>query len=130
MRMVPWVQNNIFKNCAGYGLNLNFGGSPSSLFGSHHYDIINNDFIGNASHIRIGRQGLCLAHGNNLLGNPDFNVWTSDISVFDSLDFTGNYWGTSDIVEIMNKIYDRTDTPGVDRPEIDFANYTNAYINW
>lgn len=124
------VQNNIFERCNNYGLNINFGGSPGSLIDYFHFDVINNDFVRNVNHLRVGRKGNCVVNGNNFLSVTNFVVWSEDLNQNDTLNFQANYWLSTNNNEIAQKIFDKVDTPTFTRPVIDFSNFAFEYINW
>ncbi|MBD8526619.1 FlgD immunoglobulin-like domain containing protein, partial [Pseudomarimonas arenosa] len=67
-----------------------------------------------------------LLSGNAIYGNSGYNYRGSAYANPDAtrLDARGNYWGTTDVGQIANKIYDRSDY--YNYPVIDFSGYLSA----
>ena len=124
------IQNNLFKYCGLYGLAINSGGSPSSIFFLNNFNIIENDFIHNQNHIFVGKKAFCIANQNNFVNETNLIVNTDILRNADTLNFQYNYWGYTDVAQIEEKIFDHHDEINPERPIIDYLNYKPSYSGW
>ncbi len=80
---------------------------------------INNVFFGNTSDgdesaIRIRQSGPTPIFNHNFFADDTtYEVLVTSTPSADTIDFTGNWWGTDDPDEIAAKIYDCNDDPGL-----------------
>ncbi len=117
-------ENTIMDN----EVNMRGGGALDIRDRTGTLTLSNNVLFGNTggdgeSAIRIRQAGPVPAlTGNYLCNEAQFEVLVDDTPLPDTLDFTGNWWGTDDPVEIAARVYDCSDDPGL-LWCIDFSNW-------
>ncbi|MEX2500554.1 MAG: FlgD immunoglobulin-like domain containing protein [Wenzhouxiangellaceae bacterium] len=63
-------------------------------------------------------------NGSALYGNELYNYYSNNYTSFATLDATGNWWGTTDAIQIAAGIYDRQDSS--QSPHVDFNGYLDS----
>jgi hypothetical protein len=120
-------------NSACFASGNTVAGNHANQFGSGAVDVrdpssspprapaqfINNVFFNNTSDgdesaIRIRQGGPTPIFNNNFFADDTtYEVLVTSTPSADTIDFTGNWWGTDDPAEIAAKIYDCNDDPGL-----------------
>jgi len=105
------VGNSVGVSGSGAALRV-FGEEGTQVHGS---SVVDNVFFGNRgtgdqSAIVLHKGGpLPEFHGNFLVNETAHEVRATSTPWADTLDFTGNWWGTSDPLEIADRIWDCAD---------------------
>lgn len=100
-----------------FGAAMGLGTSDDFPFSGHllvedNVLFANGGEVAEAISVRWNSEGERLqCHSNHFVDATPFQVGIRGTGAPDTLDFTGNWWGTSDPVAISNRIWDHTDDP-------------------
>ena len=121
----PTITGNTLQNCA-IGIYVFLASSPTvngnNVITSNQYGL---QVAGNVS-----QNPQPVVTGNQIYGNSQFDYYTFNFQNATTLvlNATGNWWGTTDLRSISNKIYDLTDnyTNPTNYPAVSFASPLNG----
>ncbi|BBE31128.1 hypothetical protein OSSY52_12690 [Tepiditoga spiralis] len=90
--------------------------------------IIYNNIFNEHTGIEIGTNKVLLAY-NNFIGQIDFAIKLMDSAKNGNIESKNNYFGTDNIEQIKNKIYDYDDDPNFSLSRVNFEPYETKEIN-